>query len=225
MTDLRRTPFLFNSATKPVTDPQLVYSVFSEELAKLEGPELVPFIRCYVQERTPAAFAQSPLLWEAIRIWISKRIGVDAREIGLSGSAQAGFSLRPDTRGAPFNRNKSDLDLFIVNQELFHSIEREARQFTANSTMQKSYPDQVRTVESTLNKRYIDLIQIPAIHERYPTIANGLNEASIVVDRLKCHGFELRPSHFRIYEGWASLAAWVERSYSEYWKENKTRKQ
>lgn len=223
-TDLRRTPFPFNSSTKPVTDPQLVYSVFTEQLAKLEGSDLVPFIRCYVQERTPAAFATCPLLWEAIRVWISKRLEVDAREIGLSGSAQSGFSLNPKNRGTPFNPNKSDLDLFIVNEKFFLKLEKEARQFLINANMQNSYVDQANTVERSLSKGFIDLIQIPANHERYPTIAKGLNEASILTDRLQSHGFELRTSHFRVYREWVNLAAWVELSYRGYWTEMTTRK-
>ena len=52
------------------------------------------FVRAYLQERTPAAFAPRPMLWEAVREWIAQRLKVHAREVGLSGSAQSGFSVK-----------------------------------------------------------------------------------------------------------------------------------
>lgn len=172
------------------------------------------FVRAYLQERTPAAFAPQPMLWEAIREWIAQRLKVHAREVGLSGSAQSGFSVKKSKPGAPFDPQGSDLDLFVVNPTYFSAIEIEARNFAARNISGAIYKDQVTTVSRQLGFGFVDLNQIPASHEQYPKVATARNDVSILVDRLRLHNFMLKPSHLRIYRDWAALGDWVRRSYS-----------
>lgn len=210
---LRQTPFEFTNEVKPVSDPQVTHHELLTELSKVRRHEIVSFVRCFVQERTPAAFSNTPLLWEAIREWIASRLHVHAREIGLSGSAQIGFAIAGDKRGRSFDPKGSDLDLFIVNEALYKKLEAEARLFIIRANNSKTFLDQVSTVERTLSRSYLDLRQIPANHEQYPTVAEGLNDASILIDRLRLHGYQLRPSHFRVYCSWEALASWARLSY------------
>lgn len=211
---IRQQPFVYYKTSKGVTDPQVSHDDLRAELLSIGQDGLVMFIRAYVQERTPAAFAADPMLWEAVREWFAKRLGAHPREVGLSGSAQSGFSLKADKRGAPFDPNSSDLDFFVVSESYFTKLDRELRLFiTCNSTT--IYAPQAATVERQLGMGYVDLNQIPAIHDKYPVLAAARNDVSIIIDRLRLHKFNLKVSHLRAYQDWQSLGKWVQRSYSK----------
>lgn len=213
-TSIRQQPFLYYKASKGVTDPQITHDELQTELPALGKAELVMFVRAYVQERTPAAFAAQPMLWEAVREWFAARLGVHPREIGLSGSAQSGFSLKAAKQGVPFDPNSSDLDLFVVSEGYLTRLDRELRAFVSCSSDTHSFAAQVATVENQLRMGYVDLNQVPANHDKYPILAAARNDVSIIVDRLRLHNFNLKPSHLRVYRNWMSLGHWVRRSYS-----------
>lgn len=213
-TTLRQSPFEFCRNTKQVSDPQVTYAELLSELKPLTKTELVMYVRTYVQERTPAAFSSQPMLWEAVREWVASRLKVHPREFGLSGSAQTGFSLGKMKSGAPFNPLGSDLDMFVVNKDCFSIVEAEARIFSVRNANSANFTAQADTVSRQIQMGYLDLNQVPANHELYPRISAARNDASIVIDRLRLHGFELKPSHFRIYKDWGELSNWVRRSYS-----------
>lgn len=211
-TTLRQSPFEFRRNAKGVSDPQLTYAELLNELKTLSTAELVMYVRTYVQERTPAAFSTQPMLWEAVREWVATRLQVHPREFGLSGSGQSGFSVFKG--GAPFNPLGSDLDMFIVNEVYFSKVEVEARKFSARNAENSKFTAQASTVSRQVQSGYLDLNQVPAVHEQYPHISAARNDASIVIDRLRLHGFQLKASHFRIYKNWRELGNWVRRSYS-----------
>lgn len=213
-TPIRQQPFTYYRTDKGVTDPQVTHDELRIELQNLNKNDLVMYVRAYVQERTPAAFSSQPMLWEAIREWFAKRLFVHPREIGLSGSAQTGFSLKKSKKGAPFDPNSSDLDLFVVSENYLTRLEGELRQFIARHSNGVEFSAQASTVERQLRMGYVDLNQVPAIHDRYPTVSNARNDVSIIISRLTLHGFSLKPSHLRVYKNWTSLGAWVQRSYS-----------
>lgn len=216
-TSIRHTPFDHYKASKGVSDPQITHDELRAELPNLSKSELIMYVRAYVQERTPAAFALEPMLWESVREWFAKRLGVHAREIGLSGSAQTGFSLKDGKRGAPFSRTSSDLDFFVVSEGYLAKLEAELRLFIVrNSRDGASFADQAATIENQLRMGYVDLNQIPANHDLYPIASGARNDVSIIVDRLALHGFRLKPSHLRAYRSWTSLGDWVRRSYSAF---------
>jgi len=213
-TSIRQQPFEYYKACKGVTDPQVTHNELQTELRSLDRTALIMFVRAYVQERTPAAFASEPMLWEAVREWFAGRLQVHPREIGLSGSAQSGFSLKVAKRGVPFDPNSSDLDLFVVSENYFSSLDRELRLFISSNSSDTSYTSQAATVEKQLHMGYVDLNQVPANHDKYPILAAARNDVSIIISRLQLHNFNLKPSHLRVYRNWGSLSAWVRRSYS-----------
>lgn len=210
---IRHTPFPFAKESSVPAAAHLTPQQLAQAIRLLRRSDLTPFVRAYVQERTPAAFAGNPLLWESLRGWLGARCGVHAREIGLSGSAQVGFSIVPNRNWAAFDPSGSDLDLFVVNETVYTAVESEARRFTAINAASTLFAPQVKTVESLLRKRWLDVKHVPADHDRYPRIAGLKNDASIVIDRLKLHGFSLKPSSFRVYPGWDALGVWTELSY------------
>ena len=77
--------------------------------------------RQWLSEGIPFAFKECPAVYEAMRCWLSRKLGVMAKEISLTGSARLGSSLAPRTLGKPFGPG-SDLDLFAVSESLFESM-------------------------------------------------------------------------------------------------------
>jgi hypothetical protein len=205
----RHRPFAISEKGKAIGPPPLHSESFRENLLALDEDELPGYLRSYVRDRVPAAFVSRPMLWEAIRRWVSVRLQVEPLEIGLAGSAQVGFSCAPDRYGTEFSLNGSDLDLFVVNRELFEKLEAEIRRFVSqpNELDGGRYRQQRETLRNTSRRGFADLKHVPAIHDKYLLCSAINNYASMIVHKLCKHEMTLRKSHFRIYRSWKELAA------------------
>jgi hypothetical protein len=206
----RLTPFSFTTSCAP-TPPGLPPRSFVEELKRVPRAEQLGVVRTWMQDRHPAAFASCPYLWESARDWLARRSSVSPHEIGLAGSAQLGFSTNPKKAFAPFDKDSSDLDIFVVSPALFVRVESEARIFVARQlgASKTDYLAQAQTTDRTLQRGYVDLYHVPANHDRYPTIASLKNDTSILIDKLKLSSFRLKQSHIRVYRDWKAKAAWT----------------
>lgn len=212
---LRHTPFDVNGRAQPKAAAHPTPDELCDAAKHLSTDDLVAFVRALVQERTPAAFASSPLLWESVRKWLAARHAVHPREVGMSGSAQLGYSIVATKDWAKFDPVGSDLDLFVVSGPLFEKIEREARRLAASPAGAGRYVEQVKTITRTLSRGWIDVKHVPADHDQYSASANLMNDASIIIDRLENHGYKLKPSSFRVYADWFALGCWTRDSYSQ----------
>lgn len=185
--------------------------VFSQALLDVSLDRIDYLVQAYVRDRTPAAFESIPLLWGAIRSWLTNRINKQCQlslstwEWGLNGSANLGFSASPDKFGIPFGSH-SDLDFFIVNENLYEKVCREARQFSISKSDINSYQDARATIDRQLTRGiFLDTKQIPAL-EKFPTNSLLLNEISMVVDKLRIEGYPVKRSFVRVYKNWQGLA-------------------
>jgi hypothetical protein len=210
----RHTPFYISQAGADLPAIALNSEEFRRKLLALSEEELPGFLRAQVRFRVPAAFVEQTMLWETVRKWLSERLGVDAHEIGLVGSAQVGFSSRPIDFGRPFSATKSDLDFFIVNGHLYESLVVEVRRFCAQmgTPQGANFTDQIDTLNRTIKRDFFDLKQIPS-REDYRKCSTLNNVASMVVDKLRLHSFELRHSYFRVYQSWPAFSKQVLLSY------------
>jgi hypothetical protein len=208
----RKERFKYSKSGLPnFPSPSLDPKEFIEELKRIPKEERMAMVRTWVQDRSPAAFAAVPYLWEAVREWIARRHTLSPRQIGLAGSAQIGFSTSPSKNLSGFNKNGSDLDIYIVSEQLFEKLEKEAslfivRQFSAEKS---DFIDQANTTKTTLGRGYVDIQNIPAKHDIYPVCSKLRNDASIIIDKLKLEGYHLKPSHFRVYKDWSAKAEWT----------------
>ena len=203
----RHTPFVVSDFAKGIAVGVVEPAALLESIHRLGNEELPGYLRSCVRDRVPACFSKNPMLWESMRRWISLRSGIDPHEIGLSGSAQLGFSASPEKFGAAFSPSNSDLDFFFVSSGLFDKIRPEAIRFCASGETLHSgqYLEQCKTVSRTLRRNFFDLKQIPSI-DLFPQCSDLNNLASMVVDKLSCHGLGVRKSHFRVYQGWAAFS-------------------
>lgn len=184
---------------------------FKRFLLSIDEERLPYLVQAYFRDRPPAAFADKPMLWQALRAWLSSRINsiggcsISLWEFGLSGSANIGFSASPKKFGAPFGE-QSDLDLFVVNTDLFEAISSEARKFTFSTNQSDRYRDARETVAAQLRRNIlIDTKHIPAA-DQYVLNSIIHNEMSIIIDKLKLEGYTVKPSSVRVYKNWEALA-------------------
>lgn len=210
----RHSPFPLSQPGANVPYSILDAANFRDTIIALPIEELAGFLRAHVRSRIPAAFSEAPMLWEAVRNWLAARLMIDAHEIGLVGSAQVGFSTGPHKFGKPFSNSDSDFDFFIVSSELYEHLIPEVRRFCSleESNSETKYRDQIDTLSGTARRNFFDLKQVP-LQTRYPQCANLSNIASMVVDKLKQHDFQLRHSYFRVYKTWDSYSRQILLTY------------
>src|SRR3990172_9093625 len=78
--------------------------------------------RLWLSEGIPFAFKARPAVYEALRIWIARRLDVQAKEVTIVGSGRQGYSLSPDQNaGRPFGQ-QSDLDMTTISVRLFERL-------------------------------------------------------------------------------------------------------
>ncbi|MDO8035060.1 hypothetical protein O3297_16725 [Janthinobacterium sp. SUN128] len=101
-----------------------------------------------------------------LRYDLAQRLGISINDVIIVGSAKVGFSVKTEAF-SPFDskfietgleREKSDIDVAIVNRNLFDSINREiyglSRHFDADWIAQKWKMNYFNTTPSDLHKRY-----------------------------------------------------------------------
>ena len=89
----------------------------------------IALVRLWLSEGIPHAFRECPAVYESVRSWLSTRLDVHAKEIGIVGSARLGASLGPKKLGKTFSAD-SDLDLVIVSKGLFEKLREEFCQWS-----------------------------------------------------------------------------------------------
>lgn len=89
----------------------------------------IALAQLWLSEGIPYAFAGCPAVYEAMRSWLAIRLKVHAKQINMVGSGRLGTSLSPEKIDKPFNKN-SDLDLFVVSEELFRLVKEDFFQWS-----------------------------------------------------------------------------------------------
>lgn len=172
-------------------------------------------VRLWLSEGLPFVFRNHPAIFEATRVWLSKRIDVDPKEITIIGSARIGYSLAGSQFGKPFS-SKSDLDFSIISAALLTKLVDEFKCFKKdynsgeiqprNGSEKRYWSENLSVCENNLKKGFLDTNKIPN-YNRYPTAKNINNSMWLVVHRID----ELKESQkiekfgrssARIYRNW-----------------------
>ena len=95
--------------------------------------------RQWLSEGIPFAFRGCPVVYESMRTWLGGQLGVEAKQISLTGSARLGSSLSQRKLGEPFGPS-SDLDLFVVSKKLFTAMCDEFRRWSSDFRNGKILP-------------------------------------------------------------------------------------
>ena len=180
---------------------------------KISYPEFPGLTRHFLIEGTPFVFINTPMLFEAIRTWLASRLGVNALEIKLIGSARTGYSLAGSTDfGKPFGPH-SDLDLLVVSSPLFIACREAFHQWSSDFKSSKVSPgnpgesaywsENLRVVSDTLTRGFIDPNKIPN-RDLYP-IAQQISQTMWLLKAkldLTRTGPSIRKATIRVYDSW-----------------------
>lgn len=170
----------------------------------------------WLSEGIPFAFKENPSVYEALRIWLARSLGIEAKELTLIGSGRQGYSLSPNaTFGRTFG-NHSDLDFSAVSGAFF------ARLKTAYERWEHDYLNGVvaprhdrerdlwnenkRTCPVGLTRGFLDPHKIPT-WKRYPEAQQTMDALWRANEKLKITpgAPSIRKISLRVYVSWNSL--------------------
>ena len=169
----------------------------------------------WLSEGIPSVFCICPAIYDSIRCWIADRLEVKAKEIGLVGSAQLGKSFDPHKLGAPFIDNKSDLDFFIISDNLFAKLKEDfgrwsydfkGGRLTANNHERRFWKSNLKRSLNNIHQGFIDANTIPSFPE-YPTAKKIQETMELLIRRLKNTEDAPNPkkASIRCYTSWDSF--------------------
>ena len=218
-------PFSIPAALRGVTDhypePRLVLD------AAIRGGEQAQtaLARLWLSEGIPFAFRECPAVYEAVRSWLSAIMGVNAKEIGIVGSARLGASLDPNKLGRSFS-DSSDLDMFIVSKSLFEKLREEFCQWslafengeaTARSpTEERNWRENNKLGPRQIARGFLDQWMIPNF-DQYPITMKISHRMWLLVEKLKRTPSAPRPksASVRCYVSWDSFVRQVSLNLSK----------
>lgn len=172
--------------------------------------------RLWLSEGIPFAFKETPALYEVVRVWLGSRLNVDPKEIHLSGSARIGQSLAPYKMGANFG-NHSDLDLFVVSQELFNLVRTDFNNWSydfeegsakpKNETERGYWSDNNKRGYTNIQRGFIDSSLVPNL-DTYQTIRNISQSMYLLKEKLDItkDAPSIKSASVRCYKDWGSYA-------------------
>ena len=209
-------PFNVSVVLDPLTEVYPAADVLLAAVKASDRDVRYAISRLWLSEGIPFAFRARPALYEALRIWLARRLQVQAKEITIIGSGRQGFSLSPDENvGQPF-RPESDLDMTVVSSRLFQSLGdafvRWEQDYThgvvhpRGEKERKYWDDNQRNCPCALQRGFIDPHKIPT-WSPYPesiTVNNALWE---IQEKLKVtqHAPTIRKVSVRVYRDWDSF--------------------
>jgi hypothetical protein len=165
-------PFLFNTAANARLAARYPYAsevAYAYKALAKDGREGI--LRSLLTEGIPYAFQNLPVLYEIVRDFISKRLGVEPRQVTLIGSARVGYSLAPPPEyGRPFG-DESDLDLTIFSETLFTGLvfdftswqqDLESGRVTRTGLpFEKYWDENLRVVPLNIRRGFVDPHKVP----------------------------------------------------------------
>ncbi len=163
--------------------------------------EIEAIARLWLTEGIPAAFKNTPIHYEHMRHHVAEELEIHARSISIVGSARLGYSLKPIKFGRLFNPD-SDLDLFIVDKDLFDGCIKAAERWRddviAGRLVRKKIP--FNHLSAVIASGYINPGWIPEKDEYQPVprIKVAVRNAQRKLKKLGHHN----KASARIYEDW-----------------------
>ncbi len=205
-------PFSIPAPLRDLTAPYPAPCLVLDAAGRGGEQARIALVRLWLSEGIPHAFRECPAVYEAVRSWLSVRLGVHAKEIGIIGSARLGASLAPKKLGKKFSTT-SDLDLVIVSKGLFEKLRVEFCQWSlafesgkvaaGNPKEEKCWRENNKLVPRNIERGFLDPKYIPN-HEPYPVTRRIDDSMFLLTGKLKCTPNAPKPSKasVRCYESW-----------------------
>jgi hypothetical protein len=174
----------------------------------------IAIARLWLSEGIPYAFRNKPALYESVRSWLGTRLGVDPKEIHLTGSARIGQSLAPKKLGEIFG-DHSDLDIFIVSHNLFERMKADFNHWSyefegglvqpSNDKERRFWEDNNQRGPKLIQRGFLDSNMVPN-RATYPTIKNIAQTMWLLKGKLDIteKAPRVRSASVRCYIDWVS---------------------
>ncbi|HEX9790772.1 MAG TPA: hypothetical protein VGA60_08920 [Kiloniellales bacterium] len=206
-------PFKPSHWAKLLDSPYPVHAFDAKTIAtRPTRKDVSQFVNLWMTEGIPYAFRYEPMRYELIREWIGNYLDVQPKNISLVGSARIGFSLSPDKFGREYEPAVSDIDLFVVSQNVFYSLRADFDQWLDdwwNGYLDEKkwgarfWDENVKVVTNTLKRGFIDTNKIPPLPQckmslKCAMLIRNLRQSLKLDDRIpnKCS--------IRVYKNWDS---------------------
>ena len=176
------------------------------------------FVRLWIAEGIPYAFRNAPMLYESVRGWLAKLIGISPKVVTIVGSARIGYSLSPHPKyGYPFGFN-SDLDFAMVSEHVFTDLSctfhrwkedvEEGRVHPRHEKERKYWQDNLSRLPCNLARGFVDPHKIPSWH-RYPIAMKIANVMWRLSKKLAAtpSAPEVKTISIRVYRDWDAFLA------------------
>jgi len=206
-------PFPLTDSVKQLSGSYPPHDVVEEVLRSSTRPERFGFAQLWLAEGIPFAFRGQPMIYQAVRDCVAKRLGVPPNAVTLIGSGRIGYSLSPCPEFGRAFGTHSDLDLAIIEEGLFSKL---AKDFNAwkddfaagriaprNANEQRLWPENVRRIPDNLALGFVDPYKIPAFL-KYETAQSVLQTQWLVLSKIKAttDAPHIRSVSIRAYLDW-----------------------
>jgi len=199
----------------PFAKPQALIDAIGSEREAREA-----IARQWISEGVPYAFKECPAVYEYIRHWIGNELHVHAKSIAMTGSGSLGFSMAPKKKVKNFD-SKSDLDFFIVSDNLFGKIVKDFYEWSKdyrngtikpkNEKVEYYWDDNQKRVPQNIHNGFINTDRVPNLFDdhnpsrpRYPA-AQKVNDVMSILT-IRCEEDDRVPTFksasIRCYENW-----------------------
>ncbi|PCJ35807.1 MAG: hypothetical protein COA75_09685 [Cellvibrionales bacterium] len=166
-----------------------------------------------MSEGIPFAFKDCPGIYESIRSWVGSRLNIDPKELNVTGSARLGQSLAPRKMGKPFG-NGSDLDIFIISNELFDLLKNDFNEWSynfergvisaSNDIESRFWKENLHRGPRNIARGFIDSNIVPN-HDKYRCVRNIAQTMYLLKEKLDITPGAPKFSHasVRCYKSWS----------------------
>jgi len=188
----------------PATFKNIFYSIKENERNS--------YIRHFIVNNLAYIFRETPLFFENLKEYIAQEMDVSTSEIIMIGSGKTGFSMSLEKYGKPFSED-SDLDLSIINENLFKNLSVDFEQWTndyergvvqPSNEIEKEYweDNKIKVRKNIENFGFIDTYKVPSrLH--YKTVQNINNRLYIIGYQLEKRGIlGSKKVSLRVYKDW-----------------------
>ncbi|WP_298410365.1 hypothetical protein [Janthinobacterium sp.] len=193
--------------------------IFKKAILSSSDRDRKSLVRLWLTEGIPYAFKNNAGTYDEMREWLAIKLNIHAKDVTLVGSGRIGFSMKPNVFGRSFG-GASDLDLTIINKELFEACKSDAQKFSNDIISKKISPksefqktnweDTIKRLPTLIKRGFIDTNQILG-NENYASILKINNTMWQLSVKLKNTPEIMTPKKVtaRIYSDWDSLVTRV----------------
>jgi len=170
-------PFEIPKALQSVVDTYPTAETIIEAINAGEKDVCYTLASLWLSEGIPYCFRSQPAIYEEVRLFLSHKLKIYAKEITIIGSGRQGFSLSPGENFGRVFGEHSDLDLSAISSFLFEKLKNEFYKWRLDYTSGKISPrherervyweDNAKKVPSNLARGFIDPYKIPTFN-KYP---------------------------------------------------------